>query len=289
MKCANCGASIDADSNFCIFCGKPVSRDGTPSGTYPASQPAPGYYQSKPARRKGSPALLIVIIVLVVAALLVGAYFLFWDDLTGGQSETYRIQTEVTYTIKPGEESTMSMRRSRLETMEDLLTKATTELSIENSLPFAYCLLDFNVGEPQTMQSYNGEGGKILRTASTIITDNDLTARYGYLQSKPEHLTRIREAELALLQAKTELKAAEAQLALASRGSDLAREQTATPVNPDLTQVPDSLPRIDTSVDQALRVYDAALGSIEGVYESLNPLKIEAAQNASQTGGSAPK
>ncbi|MDD4224105.1 MAG: zinc ribbon domain-containing protein [Candidatus Cloacimonetes bacterium] len=289
MKCANCGAVIEADSNFCIVCGKPVSRTASASGTHPGAV----YQQPEPARRKASPALLTAIIVLVVAALLLGAYLVFRDQLPGGQGETFSIQAEYTYSIKDGEESGLSVRRSRLETLEDLFAKATAELSIENSLPLAYCLLDVNVGEPQNMQGFgaNGGGGKILRSASTIITERELNARQSHIQSQPERLDRIREAELALLQAKSELKAAEVQLALASRGSALAQELTATPENPDLTQVPDSLPQIDNSVDQALRVYDAALGSIEGVYESLNSLKTEAAaaQNATLPGGSVPK
>ncbi len=363
MKCTNCSAEIEADSKFCVVCGKPVapsaqirigrdddcdivvnherisrlhavmtregaqyritdqnsmngimvngqkvntalvqpgdgislggianldwnailaafSRRGISTGIYPASQPAPVFYNPEPPPRKRSPALLITLITLGVAGLLAGAYFLFGDSLLGGPTATHSVKTEYTYTNRPGEESEMSARRSLLETMENLLAKAPAELNIENSLPLAYCLLSFNVGEPQTMQSTSatGEGGKILRTASFFITDKEFDARRSYLQSRPEHLDRIREAEALLAQRKVELMAAEAQLVLASKGpqvKSLVNELFRAPDAPNSKAPLDSLPLIDNSMAESLRVYEAALGDLEGVYDSLKSIKEE--------------
>lgn len=366
MKCINCGAEIEADSSFCVVCGKPVTpsrqlrigRDagndivvnherisrlhavitregsqyritdqnslngiqvngqrvtsalvrpgdrvslggiaeldwnsvvaafsGTPSGTYP--RPAPVFYQQEaPKPKKFPPALLISLIVLGVAGLLTGAYFLFWDDISAGSGETFNIQTEYTYSIKSVEEPEMSSRRSQLETLEDLLAKAPSVFGKDMSQLQAYCLLDVKVGEPQTLPSTGNEAGKILRTASTSITEKDFNSRYEYLQSQPEHLARISEAEMQLTQAKVELKLRENELELASKapeakdfmkqGIDLLKEFGNTGDKSPL----DSLKTdetIDSSVDQALSDYDTALGNLEGVYDSLNSIKAEVA------------
>lgn len=378
MKCTNCSAEIEADSSFCIVCGKPVapsgqvrigrdadcdiildherisrlhavitregsqyritdqnslngvfvngarvtsalvqpsdlislggidnldwnavsaafSRSGIYAGPRTSPRPSPVFYQSEPARRKRSPVLLISLIVLGVAGLLAGAYFLFWDDISGGKNQTHRFETEYTYNNKPGEVPEMSARRSRLETMEDLLGKATVELDIDRSLPQAYCLLDFTVGEPQIMQASGseGEGGKILRTASSSISDKDFKLRWEALQGNSEDMSRIREAETSLVEMKTQVKVAEARLAIASKGKEaksFVNDLFHLPGDDDFKPLLDSLPVIDNSMEKALKDYESALGAIEGLYESLNSIKTELAEvKAAGKGGRALK
>ncbi len=273
MKCANCGALIDPDSHYCKACGRSVTP-GTENHHHSSRRPEP--------RKKSTSALQVILIVLAVLGLLAAAYLLYWDKLTGGPNETHNFQTEYTYVNRPGEESYMSVRRSRLETMEALLAKTPSELEFEFSLPLAYCLLNFSVGEPRTDQtlSYGEEGGRLIRPASAKITDREFRARQDFLQTRPDFQARIWEAGNLLQQRKSELLQAEFQLGRASKGlQEQAKENELFTFeeDPDLMAPQDSLPRIDSSMAEALNAYDAALTELEAVYESLNDIKEELA------------
>ena len=375
MKCVHCVAEIEADSSFCIVCGKPVSpsrqlrigRDagndivvnhdrisrlhavitkegshyritdqnslngilvngqkvtsalirpgdkvslggiveldwnavavafsGVKSGTRP--RPAPVFYHQEASQPRKSPsALLISLIVLGVIGLLAGAYFL-WDSISAGSGKSFNIQSEYSYSVKSVEDPEMASRRSEVETLEDLLARAPAVFGREMSLLLSYCLLDVKVSEPQTLRSSGTEEGKILRTASTSITEREFNARYEYLRGREDHLAMISEAENQLAQARAELKLREAELSLASKapeGRDLINQGIGA-INvlakkgdkPPLDSLKDN--RIDSSVNQALRDYDEALGNLEGVYASLNDIKAEVAAvkaDSSKKGG----
>ena len=273
MKCTHCGALIDTDSHYCKACGRAImSGLKEHIQAYPPSEP----------RKKSTSALHVILIVLAVLGLLAAAYRLYWDKLTGGPNETHNFQIEHTYVNRPGEESYMSVRRSRLETMEALLAKTPGELQWESSLPLAYCLLNFSVGEPQTVDtpSAEEEGGRIIRSASSTITDREFRARWDYLQTRPELKTRIWEAENQLPQRKSDLLQAERELGLAGRDrreQESIQDPLGFELEPDLMAPQDSLPRIDSRMAEALNAYDAALTELEAVYESLDDIKAELA------------
>ncbi|NLW18172.1 MAG: FHA domain-containing protein [Candidatus Cloacimonetes bacterium] len=279
-----------------VSLGKAVSLDwkqllaaftAGPSG---ATGPSPVFYideEKKPQKSSTNLPLMIAIVAVVILGLGLGSYFLFFR---GGKDDVINFDAEYSYAIKPGETSDISERRSKLEAMEKILEQVPARLGFENSLLMAYCLVDVSIGEPQNVFNHKGEVEAINRSSNAIVSKKEFDKRLEQLQSSPDHVAQIKEAENRLAQVKIELAAAELALT-APKAIGETVDKMIEAVGELVGAKPDSLgskndkPKVDDSMELPRKNYQKAIEDMEEIYESLNPIKLSLSESSRSSKG----
>jgi hypothetical protein len=239
----------------------------------PAPETASLLSGSAPGGRMSPAWTYAIIALLVLAGMAAAYYFLMRDNAGAGKKHLFRI--EYTYRTRPGEEHNMSIRRSLLETRENILAKVASEFDIQNSLALAYSLAELNIGEPQ----YQSGASTIVRTATAIITDQEYETRMDYLSAHPSLLTDIGTADQQLQKLRTQLRHEELLLSAmeyAASEDSLKKRSAPGSIPPYVPDPADTLSSAQ-SIAFHLQAYDDALREMETVYESLNLIRSELA------------
>ncbi len=259
------------------------SRGSTASPGALHTGPNPVFYvdEEKKPQKSSSLPWVIVIVALALVGLGLGSYFLFFR---GGKDDVLSFDIEHSYVTRESETSELSERRSKLETMEEILKQMPGKLGFENSLLMAYCLVDVSIGEPQNVFSQKGVVESISRTANANVSQKEFDKRLEQLRGRQDYISQIQEAEDRLKQAKIELGLAEASLVAPKQIEETVKKgmealEELAGVKRDSTKTEDDKPRVDNSLEVPRQNYEAAIRKIEEIYQSLNHIKLSLAES----------
>ena len=87
--CANCGASIGDEANFCPYCGTTVVK-AAPVAPTPPPAPVPTQPPKKPKKGRIVALWTSIIAVVLILSIVIGCSFGLFDDLFYGSSYTMR-------------------------------------------------------------------------------------------------------------------------------------------------------------------------------------------------------